>query len=176
MLVLCSFLILMQNLRGCSDHRGKESAQVNKLRSTECNGLKAFQQCCDGHGSGSAFQFKVLTGMQSHSALLSALSTRFSVRESRLKAVFFRSCSALCMNSNAWQSTQGRLSAGMTVPVSWSAEICPKQSSWTVSSSSIITAAVNDLILKPCGLEITTTPRMRPVQSIKPVMPAKFAG
>lgn len=27
---------------------------------------------------------------------------------SRLNAVFFRSCSALCMNSNAWQSTHGR--------------------------------------------------------------------
>lgn len=27
---------------------------------------------------------------------------------SRLNAVFFRSCSALCMNSKAWQSTHGR--------------------------------------------------------------------
>lgn len=27
---------------------------------------------------------------------------------SRLKAVFFRSCNARCMNSNAWQSTHGR--------------------------------------------------------------------
>lgn len=27
---------------------------------------------------------------------------------SRLYAVFFKSCNALCMNSNAWQSTQGR--------------------------------------------------------------------
>lgn len=29
-------------------------------------------------------------------------------RVSRLYAIFFKSCNALCMNSNAWQSTQGR--------------------------------------------------------------------
>lgn len=32
----------------------------------------------------------------------------FLTRVSRLYAVFFKSCRALCMNSNAWQSTQGR--------------------------------------------------------------------
>lgn len=63
--------------------------------------------------------FQSIAGKQSHRPLFSALRRRDSVRVSRLYAVFFKSCNALCMNSNAWQSTQGRLSAGMTLPESW---------------------------------------------------------
>lgn len=63
--------------------------------------------------------FQCIARKQSHRPLFSALRRRVSVRVSRLYAVFFKSCNALCMNSNAWQSTQGRLSAGMALPESW---------------------------------------------------------
>lgn len=65
-------------------------------------------------------QFSRFAVTQSHRFLFSTWRSSVSVRVSRLYAVFFKSCRALCMNSNAWQSTQGRLSAGMAVPASWS--------------------------------------------------------
>ena len=40
--------------------------------------------------------------------LSKSIYTETHTRVSRLYAVFFKSCNALCMNSNAWQSTQGR--------------------------------------------------------------------
>lgn len=55
---------------------------------------------------------------QSHKARFSTLRSRSFVLVFKLFAVLFKSCSALCMNSKAWQSTQGRLSAGITVPAS----------------------------------------------------------
>lgn len=60
----------------------------------------------------------MIDGRQSQRPLFSARRRSVSVRASRLYAVFFKSCKALCINSNAWQSTQGRLSAGMTLPAS----------------------------------------------------------
>lgn len=40
--------------------------------------------------------------------LKKSFSAEAHTRVSRLYAIFFKSCNALCMNSNAWQSTQGR--------------------------------------------------------------------
>lgn len=100
------------------------------------------------------FQCRLLAGMQSHRALLSALNTKSSVLESRLKAVFFRSCKALCINSKAWQSTHGRLSAGMTLPDS-SAYVGLKQTSWSSTTSITVATAARGLILSS---SITTIP------------------
>lgn len=83
--------------------------------------------------------FQCIARKQSHRPLFSALRRRVSVRVSRLYAVFFRSCNALCMNSNAWQSTQGRLSAGMTLPESWPAPTSPALSRLSTERSRIPT-------------------------------------